>query len=110
MYKLKNDRYRKIRGGKAFVVEVCCGKCSSRILIYQKDGDGPLKRCYFNRILDPSFLEELQYNASIRQPSDAPQLVCPQCKIVVGAPIVHHDGRLAFRLRPGFFFKRRIVE
>ena len=107
--KLKNDRYRKIRGGKAFVVKVCCGKCGERVLTYQKDGDGPLKRCYLNRIMDPPKLEKLQYEHAASSPSAVPPLVCPACTIVLGMAIRHHDGRLAFRLRPGFFFKKRIA-
>lgn len=109
MFELKNDRYRRARGGKAFVIELQCSKCTAIILIYQKDGDGQLKRCYFNRILAPAELERLQHNPNIRQPNDAPKLVCPQCRLVVGAPICHHDGRLAFRLRLGSFLKKRLT-
>ena len=108
MYVLKNDRYRKARGGKAFVVSISCSNCQAEILVYQKDGDGQLKRCYLNRILSPKSLEKLQHDTSIRRPRDLDDLCCPTCGVVIGSPIEHHDGRLAFRLRQGFFQKRRL--
>ncbi len=105
---LKNDRYRKARGGKAFVVSVICIKCQNEVLVYQKDGDGQLKRCYLNRILLPRQLERLQHDATVQHPGDLTDLCCPACDVVLGSPIRHHDGRLAFRLRQGFFQKRRL--
>ena len=34
-----------------------------------------------------------------------PNLICQRCETVIGTPMLHVDGRLAFRLRPGFFSK-----
>lgn len=107
-YILKNDRYRKARGGKAFVVSVICTQCKNEVLVYQKDGDGQLKRCYLNRILSPKLLERLQHDTTIRHQEDLADLRCSACDVVVGNPIRHHDGRLAFRLRRGFFQKKRL--
>lgn len=106
---LKNDQYRKARGGKAFVVSVICTQCENEVLVYQKDGDGQLKRCYLNRILSPESLEGLQHNTAIQHQKDLPDLCCPTCDVVLGSPIRHHDGRLAFRLRQGFFKKKRLT-
>lgn len=106
MFTLKNDEYRKARGGKAFLIELSCANCNAHVLTYQKDGDGQLKRCYLNRIMEPDALEKLQYSAA--EPSDVEPLKCPSCEVVIGAPIRHHDGRIAFRLRRGFFAKKRI--
>lgn len=107
-YVLKNDRYRKARGGKAFVVSVTCAQCQNEVLVYQKDGDGQLKRCYLNRILSPEFLERLQHDTTIQQPENLADLQCQVCSVVIGSPIRHHDGRLAFRLRQCFFLKKRL--
>ncbi len=107
MYELTNDKYRKARGGKAFVISVDCATCGGLVLDYQKDGDGQLKRCYLNRILAPESLAALQHQSRLRAPEDLERLTCTECKTVIGSPIRHHDGRLAFRLRQGFFTKRR---
>ena len=107
MIKLKNDEYRRVRGGKAFMIHIYCSRCNNKILYYQKDGDGPLKRCYLNRIFWPKEFEKLQYNKTLSHPNTIPALICPQCQTVIGKAILHHDGRMAFRLRPGFCFKKR---
>jgi hypothetical protein len=104
MTKMKNDKYRRARGGKAFMIHLIC-KCGAEVLYYQKDGDGRLKRCYLNRIFAPAHLEQLQHGS--QAVADVPALTCPGCKIVLGTPIVHHDGRTALRLRPGFYTVRR---
>ena len=109
MYKLKNDKYRRARGGKAFVISLFCTACESRILDYQKDGDGTLKRCYLNRLLAPANLETLQHDESTKHIKDIPSLLCPGCGEVIGVAIIHHDGRYAFKLRQGHFIKKRLT-
>jgi len=105
---LKNDVYRKARGGKAFFMRLFCAKCTAEVFLYQKDGDGQLKRCYLNRIFEPPELERLQHDIRLRDPEHIPALTCRTCKTVLGMPIRHHDGRIAFRLRQGFFTKKRV--
>lgn len=107
MFTMKNDTYRKARGGKAFMVDIFCAKCSALVLVYQKDGDGQLKRCYFNRVFSPVKFSQLQHDEAIHQPEQAPSLRCSSCGEIIGMPIRHHDGRFAFRLRQGFFTKKR---
>lgn len=97
---MKMDKYRRARGGKAFMINLMCS-CGAEILYYQKDGDGKLKRCYLNRIFSPKELEKLQRQKL--EPNDIPPLTCPSCNKVVGTAITHHDGRIAFRLRPGHY-------
>ena len=104
-YELKNDRYRKARGGKATVLDVYCNNCGNKVLVYQKDGIGHLKRCYLNRILAPPELEKLQRDSAIQEPKDMQPLSCQSCKTVVGTPMRYADGRLAFRIRMGFLRK-----
>ncbi len=106
MVKMKNDKYRKARGGKAFMVKIFC-VCGNELLYYQKDGDGKLKRCYINRIFAPAHLEKLQHDSRYLNPENVPSLMCDRCKTVVGVAIKHHDGRIAFRLRQGYFTKKR---
>lgn len=51
--KLKNDKYRKTRGGRSRMLEIRCEKCNSLVCYYQKDGPGILKRIYIDRIFNP---------------------------------------------------------
>lgn len=103
---MKNDIYRRARGGKAEVIEVVCVNCSRRVLTYQKDGRGNLLRCYLNRIMGPDEYESLQYSTSIREPKHMPNLYC-ECKSLIGTPMRHKDGRLAFRLIRGSYQRKR---
>jgi len=52
MIKLKNDEYRSARGGYSRLLKLKCRKCRRTIAIYQKDGPGPLRRLYIDR-MDP---------------------------------------------------------
>jgi ribosomal protein S27E len=48
--KLKTDIYRKARGGHSRLLRLKCRKCKRLICIYQKDGPGPLRRMYIDRM------------------------------------------------------------
>jgi len=101
--KLIHDRYRMARGGKSKLVYVICAKCEGKIVLYQKDGPGWLKRCYLNRIFWPKRYEALQHDKRIKDPEDMPGLLCPSCRSLIGIPVRHKDGRLAFTLMRGKF-------
>lgn len=105
--KMKNDKYRQARGGTAVMLDVFCAKCNTPVIYYQKDGPGVLKRCYLNRIFAPADLERLQKDPRITEPKDMPNLECSSCHSVIGTPMRHDDGRLAFRLRLGYSYKKR---
>jgi hypothetical protein len=105
---MKNDKYRKARGGKAFMIKLYC-LCGNELLHYQKDGDGKLKRCYLNRIFGPENLEKLQYDPKFLISQNVPDLVCTSCNTVIASAIRHFDGRIAFRLRQGLFTKKRVI-
>lgn len=105
---LKNDKFRRIRGGKAVLLTVYCSSCSFPVLVYQKDGDGELLRCYLNRIVGPPSFANLQ--DTVERLSLLQNLACPCCQTVLGSPMVHSDGRLAFRLKRGKVRKRRGVD
>lgn len=51
--KLKNDKYKKARGGYSRLLDITCQKCGSSVCRYQKDGAGNLRRMYVDRINDP---------------------------------------------------------
>ncbi|MFH0905989.1 MAG: hypothetical protein V1824_01470, partial [archaeon] len=82
---IKNDRFRKNRGGHSRLLELFCRKCDALVLTYQKDGQGGLKRLYFDRIFYPEKLNSLKDidNSKISQISP---LICDKCKAVLGVP------------------------
>ena len=84
------------------MINVSCMKCGKELFVYQKDGPGWLKRCYLNRILGPEKYEKLQHDKTIKEPMDLKNLKC-DCGIVIGSPMKHKDGRLAFHLIRGKF-------
>lgn len=48
---MKNDKYKSARGGWSRILDILCEKCESHVCYYQKDGPGPLKRMYVDRIV-----------------------------------------------------------
>lgn len=101
--KLKNDKFRKVRGGKSKVLNISCSKCNKLVLQYQKDGDGSLHRCYLNRIISPETQTGLQNIYSL--PKEMTNLTCMQCHQIIGTPMRHSDNRLAYRLLKGNYIK-----
>ena len=106
--RLKNDKYRAARGGEAHLLEISCARCNKQIILYQKDGKGGLLRCYLNRIMYPFLLENLQYNFNSKNIKSLPNLKCYVCSNIIGIPMIYEDGRVAYRLRKGFYSKRRL--
>jgi hypothetical protein len=104
-FRLKKDRFLKIKGGTSKILVVSCQRCGLSILTYQKDGIGGLKRCYLDRILAPQALAGLHSEPCITSTKSMPRLICSGCGVVVGVPMRHHTGRLAFHLFPGTFQK-----
>ena len=101
--KLKQDKYRKARGGHSRLLEVSCSKCSEHLFYYQKDGPGILKRTYLDRICNSAKFENLQHLSLDR----IPQLVCPKCGEHIGTPIIYKkENRLAFGLFEGAASKK----
>lgn len=100
---LKRDRFRKARGGNARVLEIRCEKCRHFLALYQKDGPGPLKRMYVDRILSPQNLARL-----LKIPlKKLPQLVCEHCQRLIGIPYLYEkEKRPAFRLFVGAVTKK----
>lgn len=107
MKKFKQDKYRRMRGGKAMMLQIFCANCGTKIMEYQKDGEGYLHRCYLNRIIAPPHLQVLQNDPTIHEIKDLPALICNSCNTVIGSPMRYIDGRLAYRMRPGLFSKKK---
>ncbi|PWU24140.1 hypothetical protein C5B42_00565 [Candidatus Cerribacteria bacterium 'Amazon FNV 2010 28 9'] len=104
MYKLKQDKYRKVRGGCSRFLVIHCSSCSTILMIYQKDGPGILKRAYFDRIFSPSLLVESLKKGALSQ---IDKLRCSQCNTLIGSPYLYEkENRPAFLLIPGSFSKK----
>ncbi|MGC9968410.1 MAG: hypothetical protein ABSC29_01600 [Minisyncoccia bacterium] len=103
IFKFKRDRFRQARGGYSRFLEICCEKCGNMLAIYQKDGPGPLKRMYIDRILTPKNLADLAGFPVKR----LPQFTCPRCHQLVGIPYLYEkEKRPAFRLFEGSVTKK----
>lgn len=97
-FKLKSDKYRSARGGYSRFLHIYCSKCKNQVFLYQKDGPGPLKRVYMDRIIAPEILSHYQYMKNIK---DIPKLQCNNCKTIVGTPYIYKkELRKAFLLNP----------
>lgn len=103
---IRRDSYFRDRGKVAEMWDICCGKCGAKILLYQKDGRGKLHRTYLNRIFDPPFYKNLQDDPSLNTKT-MPPLTCPKCNELVGYPMLHREGRLAYFLRSGAWSKNK---
>lgn len=82
---MKSDSYRSTRGGWSRIIEVSCEKCEHLVCKYQKDGPGPLKRMYWDRIIDFMLTKD--------------KFRCPHCKTLLGIEILYEkESRRAYRL------------
>lgn len=101
--KFKSDEYRKTRGGYSRFYDILCEHCGAKILTYQKDGPGILKRLYLDRISAPENLANFQ-KLSINR---IPNLVCQECRTVLAVPYIYKkEDRKAYRLFVGAVSKK----
>lgn len=104
VFKFKKDKYRKARGGYSRFLNIYCSSCGSFLIIYQKDGPGPLKRAYLDRIFAPKELENLQNIKSIK---DVKPLTCDNCHALIGKPYIYDkENRKAYLLDQTAFTKK----
>lgn len=93
MYKIKNDRYRKSRGGNSRILDVTCEGCGAHMSYYQKDGPGLLKRMYVDRFID------------FKPVGD--ELKCSSCNRALGTLIDYKkENRPAYRFFVGAVYKK----
>ena len=91
-FEIKNDKYRKARGGYSRILDVSCSGCGKHLAYYQKDGPGILKRMYLDRIFENII---------------SPCLACPACGLKVGSLYVYEkEDRKAYLLNQGSFSKK----
>ena len=105
---LKKDKFFRNRENCAEWWKISCSQCRQGVLLYQKDGHGKLFRCYLNRIFAPIKYTELQNDKTLTL-KKIPKLVCSNCKTLLGIPMLHWEGRLAFRLIRGSWTKQKLV-
>ncbi len=85
--KLKNDKYRKARGGHSRFLNISCESCKTFLMLYQKDGPGSLKRVYIDRIISPD------------GHGGAKHLACKSCGKIIGTLYIYEkEKRPAYRL------------
>jgi ribosomal protein S27E len=102
-FSFKKDKYKSARGGHSRLLNVCCRKCETVVVVYQKDGPGNLRRLYLDRIFAPDNLVGLQ-NLSL---ADIPMLKCQKCSEILGTPYIYaKEKRKAFRLYQDSVIKR----
>ncbi|MEI7818904.1 MAG: hypothetical protein WCI47_02180 [bacterium] len=91
---MKNDRYKKARGGWSRMLDIRCAKCDGHICYYQKDGPGHLKRMYIDRMIEPPTPEGESFN-------------CQHCQETLGVKITYKkENRPAYRLFVGSVTKK----
>ena len=83
--KMKSYTFRQARGGWSRILVIICEKCNTTVCRYQKDGPGPLKRMYWDRIIDVVPSKD--------------RFVCSHCGADMGVKIVYEkEKRIAYRL------------
>lgn len=93
---LKNDKFRRARGGYSRFLNIFCDSCGNHLCLYQKDGPGELKRMYTGRIFAPK-----------TQPSIQQEFTCPSCKKIIGTFYNYKkERRPAIRLYQGSITKK----
>lgn len=86
----KQDEYFLTRGATCSVLFLHCNKCDRRLFKYQKDGPGPLKRLYNDRIIE--------CDRALRSEMNKHTLFCC-CGAEIGIDLVYEkENRDAIRL------------
>jgi hypothetical protein len=109
LVKLKKDRFSARRGGGSKLLDIFCARCNDVVIIYQKDGPGPLLRCYVDRIVYPLEYAQLHKSKEIRLVKELPKLMCNDCNALIGVPTrykEHGEDRLAFNMISTAFKKK----
>lgn len=99
----RRDKYQRKRGKPQFF-RIYRAICSEYVLLYQKDGPGPLKRMYLDRIFEPEDLAALQAVTSV---GNVPRLTCPKGHVMALPMIYQPEHRLAYLLIRGSFSKKK---
>lgn len=96
--KIKNDKYRKNRGGYSRIYAIFCSKCSHKLCLYQKDGPGIIKRLYVDRIIQIPFTSP---SLTLSE-----RLTCSSCFEILGISYIYEkENRVAYRIFVGAIYK-----
>lgn len=95
-YPVIKDQYLVSRGGDVSILSLRCRSCGALVGHYQKDGPGPLIRCYFDRFLT----SPIESGNPRTWSADSKELLrCPVCERVLGEGVIYEkENRPAFRL------------
>jgi ribosomal protein S27E len=94
--KLKNDKFKKARGGYSRLLEISCSYCGEILFNYQKDGPGIIKRTYVDRIYG-----KITKGNNLR---------CKKCNNLIGnLTIYEKENRPAYAIKPGTI-KKKIIK
>lgn len=88
-FEFADDAFLAERGGTSTLLLASCAQCGTDIFLYQKDGPGPLLRCYFDRIHHDSTLAVHERQA-----------FCRRCGLPLGRSGLYRDSRHAIFLYP----------
>lgn len=95
-FEFKNDKFKKARGGYSRLLAIHCASCEKSIALYQKDGPGPLKRMYIDRISKLDI-----------KPRKKGDFTCPACGKILGTFFIYQkEQRPAIRLYQDSIFKK----
>lgn len=87
-YEPIKDQYWTNRHSCSTFLNIICGKCNSKIAVYQKDGPGELKRMYVDRIRETTAFD-------IKNPPT--DLVCNTCsRLIATKRIYPKENRLCY--------------
>lgn len=80
--------------GEPKMLRLCCDRCGRQFAIYQKDGEGPLKRMYLDRVHEPAELR-----AMATGPLEAlPEVFRCQCGEEIGVRMLYGKAALGNRM------------
>ncbi len=94
------DEFKKNRGNYSIILNIHCTTCHCYLISYQKDGPGPLLRCYLDRIHQKFYFQ--QENESMEK-----NLFCPNCNQQVGIYSIYtKENRPSYEMVEGssYFF------
>lgn len=91
----KKDIYKEARGTYSRILDLFCRVCDNKVLTYQKDGPGNLRRLYFDRIISPEELTNLESKSL----DEVLTLSCSDCEEDIGMLYIYKkENRKAFKV------------
>ena len=93
------DKHANVRG-QPKMLRLICDRCNKLYGLYQKDGPGPLKRCYLDRFHEHPDMPLLK---TARTMEDLPTIfTCPHCEEEIGMTMRYCGEVIAGRMtNPG---------